>query len=169
MSGSFITLQNYTDYRSPYGSRYVSGRVVACVNGSFVTVCNNTAFPEYFARQACNQRIRSTSIHAHTSLCLSLCLSNPLFVLHFTNVYFKIILSFIIPSLLSPSFLSLFFFTDYTIVPFDPVYLNGDTNLIINNCSGTPSYSSGYTYFDNTVRDGTCSNGSPLIVRCEAG
>ena len=26
---------------------------MACINGSYSTVCNNTAYPEYFARQAC--------------------------------------------------------------------------------------------------------------------
>ena len=26
---------------------------MACVNGSYSTICNNTAYPEYFARQAC--------------------------------------------------------------------------------------------------------------------
>ena len=116
-----------------------------------------------------DQQVSMHTLHSVSpSVSLTLSLSFILFI-------FKIILfSLIISSPLSPPlsplpFLSLFFFTDYTIVPFDPLYLNGDTNLVINNCSNTPMYSSGYTYCDNTVRDGTCSNGSPLIVRCEAG
>ena len=117
-----------------------------------------------------NESDQQVCIHAHTSLCsslhLSLCLSNPHFVLHFIYINF---FSFIIPSPLPLPFFSLFFFTDYTIVPFDPLYLNGDTNLVINKCSRTPQYLRDYTYCNNTVSGGTCSNGAPLVVRCEAG
>ena len=49
------------------------------------------------------------------------------------------------------------------------MYLNGDYNVIVNNCSGTPQYSGDYSYCDNTVTNGTCSNGAPLTVRCQAG
>ena len=61
-SGDTIALANYTSYRSPYGSSYSIGRVIACINGSFVTVCNNTAFPDYFARQACNNAVSNSSM-----------------------------------------------------------------------------------------------------------
>ena len=49
------------------------------------------------------------------------------------------------------------------------MYLNGDYNVIVNNCSNTPQYYSDYSYCDSTVANGTCSNGAPLTVRCEAG
>ena len=49
------------------------------------------------------------------------------------------------------------------------MYLNGDYNVIVNNCSNTPQYSGDYSYCDNTVTNGVCSDGVPLTVRCEAG
>ena len=49
------------------------------------------------------------------------------------------------------------------------MYLNGDYNVIVNNCSSTPQEYYDYSYCDNTVTNGTCSNGAPLTVRCQAG
>ena len=86
-SGNTIALANYTSYRSPYGSRYSIGRVVACINGSFVTVCNNTVYPEYFARLACN-RIDSYLSKLTTFCSLLLLLLLFLFLFYFYRLHY---------------------------------------------------------------------------------
>ncbi|XP_019854701.1 PREDICTED: uncharacterized protein LOC109583709 [Amphimedon queenslandica] len=48
------------------------------------------------------------------------------------------------------------------------MYLNGDYNVVFNNCSYTPQYSGDYSNCDDTVSNGVCSDGAPLTVRCEA-
>ena len=51
-SGS-ISLSNFTRYNAPFGSSFAIGRVEACSNNVLVTVCDDTAYADYFAQQAC--------------------------------------------------------------------------------------------------------------------
>ena len=52
-SGS-ISLSNFTRYNAPFGSSFAIGRVEACSNNVLVTVCDDTAYADYFAQQACS-------------------------------------------------------------------------------------------------------------------
>ena len=60
-------------------------------------------------------------------------------------------------------------YASHTIVSYDPAYLDGDSNIILNNCNDVPTDSGDHINCNSAVTIGACSNGAPLTVRCEEG
>ena len=63
-----IRLRNFSQITFPYGSRSLTGRVEACVNGTYVDVCGDTQYAQYFGDNSCSylrfSKLNSFSIYS---------------------------------------------------------------------------------------------------------
>ena len=49
-----IRLRNISRITFPYGSESLTGRVEACLNGTYVDVCGDTQYAQYFGDNSCH-------------------------------------------------------------------------------------------------------------------